>query len=109
MIEIREENKKLLVYQDDKLIAEDTSIRLTLITNNEYNGTGLRGINSTICQIVQSSNFYAEAMGHTRVSLDEENIQASIEQAVKLIVANCENKARKNIQEIANNFKPDQQ
>jgi hypothetical protein len=34
MIEIREENNKLLVYQDDKLIAEDKDVGL-FITNKE--------------------------------------------------------------------------
>lgn len=52
MITIVEKDNKLLVYQDDKLIAEDSSKRITF-TDINLNRT----LDTTINQLIEASDF----------------------------------------------------
>lgn len=53
MITIEEKENRLLVYQDDKLIAEDGSIRFTL----EINEPDLKLLSTTISGILSNSDY----------------------------------------------------
>ena len=65
MITITEEENKLLVYQDDKLIATDESIRLTFF--HKLNGS----LNTSINQIIEAADFSHKSGRYTSISIKD--------------------------------------